>query len=257
LVKIRWEKEKVRLAVIPPVAYLEDFSTNYHLVLAHLYATNETYRDFYNSRVEKGDWVILDNGCAELGEAIPGKELFRLAADLNPNVLVCPDVLRDGLKTRELTEEFIKTWRGKLKDGGIALMAVPQGKTREEWLDCFETFNEMKEVEWLGISKYCPGERVELLEQIKLSVKKKCHLLGMAETEGVNSILKEKAFSFAYSTDTAIPVKLGLQGLSLEQYLTRGHMKDDDYFNFEKLNWTNYKVGWARRNIDEYLKRCE
>jgi hypothetical protein len=248
----------MKLAIIPPVRYLEEFSTNYHLVLAHIYKTNLKYRAFYLSRRRKGEFIILDNGAAEQGSSIDAQELYRLAIDLKPNVLVCPDALRDYDKTLTLANHFLDEYAPRIKELDVKLLAVPQGKTEGEWLKSFEWFNSDPTIEWLGISKYVVGafqSRVHAMAAIEDSMKKHCHLLGMAGTP--EDVIQEKRFKFAYSTDTAVPVKLGLQGLSLKQYAYKEQMSDDTYFlNPPEIPFTDYRYGWMRKNVDDYKGYC-
>jgi len=243
----------MKLALIPPIAYLEDFSTDYHLVLAHLYRDNRVYRAFYKARKAVGEFIIMDNGAAELGASISQLELFELARDLKPNVLVCPDVLHKADATLAVANHFLDDYASDLSSLDIDLMAVPQGEDFSRWRKAYVWFNTDPAVSWLGISKYAPIERLQLLDEIRGSIRKRCHLLGLADNMDV--IEKEKKFSFVESTDTAVPIKLGLQGLTLERYNERNKMKDDDYFNFPRgLDVKLHNQVLA--NIERYRERC-
>lgn len=245
----------MRLAIIPPIAYLKDFSTNYHLVLAQLYKSSEPYRLFYRECKKKGDFIIMDNGAAENGQSIDSEDLYLLALELRPNVLVCPDVLRDADKTMVTTNRFLDAHAKSLIDHRIQLMAVPQGSTRKEWYDNFVWFDADPDVRWLGISKYVAGAfptRLDALELIKHSVSKKCHLLGMADD--VNVIKEEKKFKFVRSTDTAVPVKLGMQLKSLEEYKERVVIKDEEYFGWEALS--TEQIDKIEENVQGYKELC-
>lgn len=244
----------MKLAIIPPIKYLEDFSTNYHLVLAHLYAKDDVYRAFYKSRKSVGDFIILDNGAAELGTSITHDTLFYLAADLKPNVLVCPDTLRDADATIRTTDVFMGHFGDDLDDLGIRLMGVPQGEDYTAWYRVYDYFNRHPHIAWLGISKYAPLKRLDLLSYISDSVNKSVHLLGMADD--VYAIEREKAFPFVHSTDTAVPIKLGMQGLVLDYYKTRyKKMSDDVYFNYPR-GMDKSLHNQVLANIGEYTERC-
>jgi len=240
----------MRLAVIPPVRYLGDFSTSTHLVLAHLFLKSKSYRDFYKHRRAKGDFIILDNGCAELGESIGDHELLEAARDLRPNVLVCPDVLYDSSRTLEALGRFLPK-----VDIDTELMGVPQGDSVQNWIDCFRVMYDM-ELPWIGLSKYSTkvfGTRLECLAWIKShGYVRKYHLLGLAG--GPASIELEGSFDFVVSHDTAVPVKLGMQGLYLEDYDKRGSMTDDEYFYALYIDPVKYYM--AQRNIKVYRRMC-
>lgn len=221
---------EIKLAIIPPIAYLNDFSTDYHLVLAHL-LKYPAYFNYYLKRVQAGDTVIMDNGAAEQGTAIADSELFQLAESLRPSILVCPDSLFDSTETISRTSAFLDSYARILGGLGIELMGVPQGKTQDDWMEAFAMFNGDSRLKWLGISKYIVGafpRRLDALEVIKGVVNKKCHLLGMSED--VEAVFDEKEFPFVQSTDTAVPVKLGMQGLTMDEYNQRVKMSDDSYF---------------------------
>jgi hypothetical protein len=221
----------MKLAIIPPISYLREFSTDYHLVLAHLYQSSDTYRAFYRERQKKKDFIILDNGAAELGSSISPKDLFYMAIELHPNVLICPDILRDGDKTLEATNSFLDAYAIELSKRKIELLAVPQGKIVEEWYKSFIWFQADPAISWIGISKYVKGafeSRLACLRTIEREMRKKCHLLGMADD--VRVIEEEKQFRFVRSTDTAVPIKLGMQELILSQYQEMKKMPDDAYF---------------------------
>jgi hypothetical protein len=199
----------------------------------------------------------MDNGAAELGTAISNSELFNLADTLRPNVLVCPDSLYDSQATITKTSSFLDSYAKILSVMGIDLMGVPQGKNEADWMEAFAMFNGDSRLKWLGISKYIVGafpQRLDALHRIADVVHKKCHLLGM--TEDVGAIIDEKEFPFVQSTDTAVPVKLGMQNLTMSEYSKRVKMSDDSYFLSPPL--VSYEI-YAKilQNIDVYKGCCQ
>jgi hypothetical protein len=246
----------MKFAVISPIAYLDEFSTNYHLVLAQLYRSSVAYRSFYKKRQMKGDFVILDNGAAEQGHSIEASDLFYMALELHPNVLVCPDVLKDKDATLSATNHFLDSYADPLTKAGIKLMAVPQGKTAEEWYNAFIWFHSDPTIEWIGVSKYVAGafsNRLGALTAIKSVMKKKCHLLGLADDSRI--IVDEKRFKFVQSTDSAVPVKLGMQHLELNDYALKQSMEDEVYFTTSNLEGSAIKQ--IHSNIELYVQLCK
>lgn len=242
---------KMRLATIPPVRYLEDFSTDTHLVLAHLYSIS-VYREFYHFRRALGDFIILDNGCAELGRSIGSDTLLSVARDLKPDVLVCPDVLYDSKATLEAVQRFLPK-----VDLEVALMGVPQGNSVTDWIECFYAMYRLPELSWIGLSKYSTkvfGSRLECLSWISQSgcTAKRFHLLGLESRP--DSILSERYFDFVVSHDTAVPIKLGLQGLHLDTYSNSRRMSDSEYFFVPSINPVQYNT--IQRNLRAYRRLC-
>lgn len=224
----------MKLAIISPVSMLEECSTHYHLVLTQYYSTIPKYRDFYLRRRALGDFIILDNGAAEIKHSIDDKYLVEVARELRPNVLVAPDVIHDYNKTIERTRSFIGAYSVSMRELGISIMGVPQGETKEEWWDCYSLFNDTIGIQWLGISMFYDkmfDGRDKLLKSIEQTVTKPCHLLGIHKNP--LKVADEKKFSFVRSVDSAKPVEFGLEGLTLDSWHLHKHIDDDMYFKFK------------------------
>lgn len=73
---------------IVPVKYLNDLAvlSHSHLVLAQ-WLDNKRYLNFYRKMRERGDFIILDNGCAELGHSLPIEELVEKLQLLGKSVV--------------------------------------------------------------------------------------------------------------------------------------------------------------------------
>lgn len=248
----------MKLAVISPASLLANYSTDYHLVLTQYYRKIDKYRNYYlDIRKQPGHFIILDNGAAELTESAIEKNVIEVAFELRPNVLVAPDVVHDMSKTLLRTLDFIGSYAYMLHSRDISIMAVPQGETKEEWLECFNVFNNSDQVHWLGISMFYDkmfGGRVNVLDSIKDIVKKPCHLLGMWNNPF--KLAFEKAYPYVQGVDTAKPVEFGMRSLTLDQWPHHYHIDDDTYFDFEPprpdiWNWYDSVI---RRNIKQMLE---
>lgn len=245
----------MRAAVICPTSMLGwlqyKFQPTFHMVLAQVYLQDYKYAKFFKIRRLLGDFLLLDQGAAELGAAVCDEALIGVVRQLRPQLVVAPDVLHDGPETVRRTEAFLLKYRETLYKYGTAVMAVPQGHTCEECLDTFELFNSRSGVDWLGISKFhhlkFDGRHNFLAAIAKLKVQRPCHLLGVQDQIG--GLLQEKDFPFVKSTDTAKPVKLGLQGLSLEEEGQR--VKVQDFFSTPKPPEAVLEA--VERNITQYL----
>jgi hypothetical protein len=241
----------MKAAIICPTSMLEwlqkEFNPHFHLVLAQVYLKDKQYARFFQERREAGDEILLDQGAAERGASIEADKLMKVVRSLKPTTVVAPDVIYDSVSTVFRTGKFLKTNLAELQGLRVKVMAVPQGEDNTTYLHCFEMFNVAGNVDQLGISKfYAPRfvERARLLHIIREQVKKPCHLLGV--WDDVSSLVEEK-LDFITSVDTAKPIKLGLQGLSLSEAERRKPMPD--FFSQAPAN-----LELVRRNIEEYLE---
>lgn len=228
----------MQLAIITPIKMLEpiqhEFMPTYHLVLTQYYLKSDTYRAFYLKRRSFGDFLILDNGAAEVKEGLTSEDVMRVARELRPNLVVAPDNIYQKDETLDRTAIFITLYADELHKQGTGIMAVPQGANPREWRQCFLAFNRMPEISWLGISMfYAPkfnGRRFNVLSAIEAEVRKPCHLLGLWNNP--QDLLAEKAFPFVKGIDTAKAIEFASEGLRLSEWKHHKHI-DDDYFFHE------------------------
>jgi len=145
----------MQIAVISPADRLH--YCNYgdmHMSLAHLVLKNEEYAAYY-AQVAIMNFVILDNSAFELeqqGIGIPFDMVFDAARRTNPDEVIATDTLFKGPETIESTWEFIKNIPKDL-EGKFRIMAVPQGRDRDEWYNCLEKLLEIPKVDTIGLSK--------------------------------------------------------------------------------------------------------
>ncbi len=223
-----------KVAIISPVSLLEEFSTDFHLVLTQYYLKNAQYRNFFLKRRAAGDFIILDQGAAELKASVKGSLLIGVAKQLKPNIIVAPDVIYNKDETIDRTDAFLKEYWFDLKDLDIKVMAVPQGANSDEWYSCYQKFNSDPHIDWLGISMfYTPkfNKRLEVLKVIAPTVQKPCHLLGLWDNP--YDLLEERKFDFVKSVDTAKPIEFALEGLVLADWANHKHLDDDWYFGLD------------------------
>src|SRR5882757_5645454 len=120
----------MRAALIPPKGY-EDYAlnSNIHLVLPlPPLIQNMKYLDVYQRAQRRGDFVILDNGCAE-GQLVSGHHLLNVARAIRAHEIVAPDVMGDAAATLTATTNFIFDYQ-EARD--YSIMAVLQGETPDE-----------------------------------------------------------------------------------------------------------------------------
>lgn len=247
-----------RVAIISPVALLEKYSTDFHLVLTQYYLKSHQYRDFCLRRSAMGDFIVLDNGAAELKAAVEGLDMMDVVEELLPDIVVAPDIIYDRDRTIDRTEAFLKEYKYGLGILGVMVMAVPQGADSEEWYECYTLFNADSRVDWLGISMfYTPkfNKRLEVLERIAPTVRKPCHLLGLWDNP--YDLLEERKFDFVHSVDTAKPLEYAIEGLALADWSGHRHIDNDWYFNVsaKSLGTRSSKVlELAAKNMKDFVR---
>lgn len=182
-----------KVAEIVPVSQLDDIADNhYHMCLAHLVLSDgdasRRYIEFYERMASSGKYVLLDNGAAE-GSQMSFNALFRAIRIIKPAEIVIPDTLNNANDT--LAKMF--SWIGQFTGLPCRFMAVPQGKTFEEWKACAYIMMQEKRIDTIGISKFlniATGDdmiryyAVQYLDEIADKIGRKdveYHLLGCDE----------------------------------------------------------------------------
>lgn len=164
----------IKVCIISPASHLDAFSSlgDCEMALSHLILPDagfhhseyveKNYVNYYKSRVAEGKWVILDNSAYEIGKLeatqATGKGLgpelvVRAAAMIRPSIVIAQDVLCDREATLESTKAFINYVKRQGMLGNFQLMAVAQGKTKDEWLSSYEDLFKIKEIHQIGFSK--------------------------------------------------------------------------------------------------------
>jgi hypothetical protein len=131
----------MRVAFICPVPLLRKYGevSDYHLVLAHLVLKDPAYADFYRSKSDNGEHILLDNGMMELGAPLPVDDLLRAADIVHATEVVAPDYLSDGIHTWNgllALYQGVKRWRFTSRRPEV--MFIPQGSDILGWLMCFD-----------------------------------------------------------------------------------------------------------------------
>ena len=134
----------MELCVIPPIDMLRTLTgegrQKIHLCLAHLVLKSSAYAQFYKSRGEAGDYVILDNSAYEFKGSMDLDDIVRAMRRINPRQVVLPDFLNEKIKTLDATAQACQYIRED-----VEFMVVPQGRHYEEWGECLEEMLALKE----------------------------------------------------------------------------------------------------------------
>jgi|GEM_PF-2541093 len=147
----------MQIAVISPVSHLQ--YCNYgdiHMSLAHLVMANLQYAEYYREiSLDLNQFVILDNSAFEFeqqGIGVTLATIFEAVRRIKPHEVIATDTLFKGPETVESTKAFIKAIPADLR-GTFKIMAVPQGRSKEEWFTCLEGLLDIPEVTTIGLSK--------------------------------------------------------------------------------------------------------
>lgn len=164
----------IKICIISPASHLEQYSNlgDCEMALTHLIVPNagfhhseyvtKNYVNYFKQKSQEGKWVILDNSAYEIGKLEAtnatgqglGPELVLQAAEMiNPSIVIAQDVLCDREATLESTKRFIWEVKNKGLEGKFQIMAVAQGKSKDEWLSSYEDLLKMSEVDQIGFSK--------------------------------------------------------------------------------------------------------
>ena len=203
---------------------------HYHLLLAHDICERkaEYARIFGGNRKLSASYasntVILDNSVVELGDAVNVDFIIDAAEVCNPDVIVLPDVYTDGPATVQAVKEALDTWilpisrtpRGRY----IRYMIVPQGKTRDEFIDCayqLATLTEnYTEVCWWGIPRNYREQNIgSRQDAVKICYtfgqQKFMHLLGFSN-DLVDDLFSARS-PYVRGIDSAVPLRAATQGI--------------------------------------------
>lgn len=234
----------MKLAVITSpdgFGLLEEFRLSYHLLLAQ-HCTDGAYLEYYKHLRAKGDFLILDNGAAELGESMDFARVLEHAAVLDVDEIAMPDVLGNSDETLKLFLQYCPYVPERRR------MAIPQGRNFDEWTTCL---NEMliAGCRSIGVAKRYEqwvGGRAQLLEYLEVIDAHRSydvHLLGCYKRPSDELTGLNRAFPWIRGADTAAPFAYAQAGVNI--YLGE-HVSHDWYGEFD--------AGLARTNIYNLLK---
>lgn len=149
----------MKLAIISPVAHLEQFSTrgDFDFALCHVLDEERelkttTYRDYFLRQSQQGRMVMLDNGAHE-NSCVDNQSLLFNAKSIQATHVIAPDVVGDTKKTLANTKEFIDFLDSQKSTdlGNFQLVGVAQGTSFEEWLDCYKTHLKNSTIDMIAI----------------------------------------------------------------------------------------------------------
>lgn len=218
-----------KFAPVAPIQVLEGLYAagafgDYHLLLAHHTVEHKTrFTDLFKRAYDDG-WegtIIMDNSIVELGDSVGAglvsEACWALSSDTAPEgvkiIPVLPDVMGEGVATRELVTNSYDTWCKEIpaREG---FMVVCQGDSYSDFLHSLHFFTDTTAfpgITTLGIprvlQKTC-GTRIRAaLSARDYMDDYAIHLLGFSDsiTDDIDSC---KALSGNCGIDSAVPLRL-------------------------------------------------
>tara|TARA_R110000868_G_scaffold294551_3_gene555076 strand:- start:1265 stop:2014 length:750 start_codon:yes stop_codon:yes gene_type:complete len=234
--------------------------------LAHYYAQDLEYRKYFlNLRNSHPDaFITMDCGSAE-NSTVTEQVLLDIVEELKPNEVIAPDILFD----KEQTLKNLYYFTVKMIDFGFIkhtnIFGCPQGKTKQEWLECYYLMMINPMVSTIGLSKIAVPKcwnNAEGDTQIGLSrnqcvqelkdrdwLQKPLHLLGMGEHTEFDYYLQHRTPCIR-SSDSCYTILATFNGISFRRGDTTRIPTTNDYFN---RTLDGGRIITAIDNID-YLK---
>ena len=248
----------MQFCVIAPVSHLHltTLGNGIHMALTHLVHQSDDYTKFYQRMVSKNEYVILDNSAFEMekqGKGLDPEPVLKAAKLVGAHEVIATDVLLNGQgtidSTRAFIKEYVKFFGEEIRLGKPIpkIMAVPQGNTIDEWIDCYTRLVHMQRVQVLGFSKISvpvsfggPNARkvsggviqarLKLLahladskllpSQIGQTGNAPCiHLLGGDDWSGYElDQVSQKYSKDVRSNDSSAPIWYGAQGVKFDSF---------------------------------------
>lgn len=260
----------------------------YDFVLFHLYISNKEYREYFlNQRVEHPDrLMILDNSAYEFyvkGETLNLYDFYCAIVELKPDIYLLPDTLMNKQKTLEDTKSFHNEYGLNivLKAGSLP-MAVLQGNTPEELIECLNEYRELgikniavpfhnrfffelgKEIDpfakeafdkWHGFrgitedTCYAMG-RIKFLHDYSKQIFGKRENIGHLHLLGSHDPFEKVIYNMwipdlqglPITMDTGYPVKCGIKGVQIGMEVSKPDVIIDEFLEKELDESIKYRI---------------
>ena len=182
-------------------------------IAPHILNYPEYKKEIQEANVE----LWIDNGVHEKAR-VSSSELASFVADMQPHLIVAPDVVGDMEETLHLSLEFIEEHGAMLADNEVNIMGVPQGKTDEERENCMlKLLQGGVNVLGFGYRAFARDDalRWNFFNQKWLSLGLLDVPVHILATAGVYDIRRYSTYK-SVSLDTSLPFQLAQRGLGFE-----------------------------------------
>ena len=145
--------------IIAPSGLLEEFcTTGTHVCYTGILETHKSYENFYRSRIESKEAVILDHSPGTNRIAPKNIEIGKWISILEPRVVVLPDFNYQCSRTIRESLSLLR----EIENLDISTIGVLQGANIEELKTCYEAFKDIVTVIGLpaGLEKIASRNRI-------------------------------------------------------------------------------------------------
>ena len=256
--------------VISPLSNLEPMKLGDRIfVLAHLWVQSEEYRNFIYQLIdeEPDRWITLDNSAAERA-LVTEDVLIQVCHELVPSEVIAPDVLFD----KDATIQNAINFKARIEKEGlldvIDIFFCPQGKTKEDWLECYKWGLEQDWIQTIGFSKIAIPQAwlpewkddqgiKEARHMAYDYLKEKNMLLKPIHCLGQGSFLEFQYYDHPAmrSTDSVYPVLAAAHGID---FTKDAETRIPTPHNFlETFDMQNVNMDLVESNIEMLKKSCK
>lgn len=260
--------KKIKCCFIPPLKNLNlALNGDFLFALAQFVdEQHQNYIDFFNFH-SNDCYTIMDNGVVE-HKQVNIDTLITRAKLIGTHEIICPDILFNPVDTFKNTKNFLNSLSKKEKKQ-FKFMGVPQGKSFDTYMICYNSLINLPEISCIGISKYSGSMhsissdsdnisqgRFRLICDLKRKfnkIEKPLHLLGMSNPL---EYLSYENWHNIRSTDSCYAIFAALKGIkfnSINGFNIPRIDTSNDYFN-TKLLLDDIKI--AKHNISIVKHFC-
>ncbi len=255
--------------VISPISNMEPMKLGDRVfVLAHLWMQFPEYRDFIFKLKEEdaSRWITLDCSAAERA-LVTEDVLIQICHELKPNEVIAPDVLFDKEATIKNAMSFAERLVGEGLEDTVEMFFCPQGKTKQDWIECYLWGLTQKYIHTIGFSKIAipqawledwkDDQGIKEARHMAYDYLKERNLL----LKPIHCLGQGDPTEFAYydhpmmrSTDSVYPILAA----SLGQDFTKDHTtRTPTPHNFlETYDMSMVDVGIIKRNVTFLRDQC-
>lgn len=204
----------MKCSVELPISFLQysDY-VDFEFVIASTCLKYPEYKKYF---VKSKRMMILDNGAFETGEAIPDDVYIELTRELQPDILIIPDVFKDNAATGIRAGNFLNEWK-KNPVANVELMGVLQGNTAKQLMGLYNFIYKPAGVKYYGLGYGTEMDRFQFL-QAHPEIEN-VHILGLPIlTEAIGLATLPNVMSL----DSSLPIKVTKQGKTLLTQLSAG-----------------------------------
>lgn len=231
----------MEICSIVPVQHMEwmyDFPIV--MCLTHLV---EKYPKYAKLAKKSKNYKILDNSLIELKGAVSIERVVKSADIIKADEIILPDEFQNADETIRKAEEAIEWLKQNKYIGKYKLQAVVHGKTKEDFIKCFNALNSMPEVDVISIPKitstysWCPNRARGELFHLYKNTQKELHFLGSWYNLDEILSVSDKVWDRVRSCDTCLPSLYAIQGKHIWEDRDGTIDLETDY---PELNQNNY-----------------